>query len=133
MRSLFWFLNSQNFASILPLSNYIHTYYQLPHNPIHHVLLSPLENIFYTMHAEYMLVPLKERNRKKENLILIDSDLKNDLFVPEHILGKYSKATLWANVAVIHVRIIFIGAFLFYCLLLNHSFPTNPNSITNCF
>ena len=93
---IFW--NSQNFASILPLSNYIHTYYQLPHNPIHHVLLSPLENIFYTMHAEYMLVPLKERNRKKENLILIDSDLKNDLFVPEHILGKYSKATLWANV-----------------------------------
>ena len=38
-----------------------------------------------------------------------------------------------ANVAVIHVRILFISAFLFYCLLSNHSFPTNPNRITNCF
>ena len=45
--------------------------------------------------------------------------------------GKYSKRR--ANVAVIHVRIVFIGSFLFYCLLLNHSFQTNPNSITNCF
>ena len=31
------------------------------------------------------------------------------------------------------VRIVFISSFLFYCLLFNHSFPTNPNSITNCF
>ena len=46
--------------------------------------------------------------------------------------GKYSKRRR-SNVAVIHVRIIFIVAFLFYCLLLNHSFQTNPNSITNCF
>ena len=46
--------------------------------------------------------------------------------------GKYSKRRR-SNVAVIHVRIVFIGSFLFYCLLLNHSFPTNPNSITNCF
>ena len=84
------------------------------------------------MHAEYMLVPLKERNRKKENLILIDSDLKNDLFVPEHILGKYSKRRK-SNVAVIHVRIVSISSFFFYCHLLNHSFPTNPNRITNCF
>ena len=38
-----------------------------------------------------------------------------------------------SNVAVIIVRIVFIGSFLFYCLLLNHSFPTNPNRITNCF
>ena len=27
------------------------------------------------------------------------------------------------------VRVIFISAFFFYCLLLNHSFPTNPNRI----
>ena len=47
-------------------------------------------------------------------------------------LGKYSKRRR-SNEAVIHVRIVFIGSFLFYCLLLNHSFPTNPNSITNCF
>ena len=26
-----------------------------------------------------------------------------------------------------------MSAFLFYCLLLNHSFQTNPNSVTNCF
>jgi len=31
------------------------------------------------------------------------------------------------------VRIVFISSFLFDCLLLNHSFPTNPNSVTNCF
>jgi hypothetical protein len=31
------------------------------------------------------------------------------------------------------VRVIFISSFLFYCLLLNHSFQTNPNKITNCF
>ena len=46
--------------------------------------------------------------------------------------GKYSKRRR-SNVAVIIVRIIFISLFLFYCLLLNHSFQTNPNSITNCF
>jgi hypothetical protein len=38
-----------------------------------------------------------------------------------------------SNVAVIIVRIVFISAFIFYCLLCNHSFPTNPNSVTNCF
>ena len=46
--------------------------------------------------------------------------------------GKYSKRRR-SNVAVIIVRRIFIRAFLFYCLLYNHSFPTNPNSVTNCF
>jgi len=38
-----------------------------------------------------------------------------------------------AVVAVIIVRVVFISSFLFYCLLLNHSFPTNSNSVTNCF
>ena len=38
-----------------------------------------------------------------------------------------------AVVAVIIVRIVFISSFLFYCFLLNHSFQTNPNKITNCF
>ena len=46
--------------------------------------------------------------------------------------GKYSKRRR-SNVAVMIVRVIFISSFLFYCLLLNHSFPTNPNKITNCF
>ena len=46
--------------------------------------------------------------------------------------GKYSKRRR-SNVAVIHVRIVFISSFLFHCLLLNHSFQTNPNKITNCF
>ena len=48
------------------------------------------------------------------------------------LLGKYSKRRR-SNVAVIPVRVVFIGSFLFYCLLLNHSFQTNPNKITNCF
>ena len=46
--------------------------------------------------------------------------------------GKYSKRRR-SNVAVIIVRIVFISSFLFYCLLLNHSFKNNPNNITNCF
>ena len=46
--------------------------------------------------------------------------------------GKYSKRRR-SNVAVFTVRIVFISSFLFYCLLSNHSFPTNPNRITNCF
>jgi len=46
--------------------------------------------------------------------------------------GKYSKRRR-SNVAVIIDRVIFISLFLFYCLLLNHSFQINPNSITNCF
>ena len=33
---------------------------------------------------------------------------------------------------VMIVRVIFISSFLFYCLLCNHSFPTDPNKITNC-
>ena len=48
------------------------------------------------------------------------------------VSGKYSKRRR-SNVAVIIDRIVFIDSFLFYCLLLNHSFPTNPNRITNCF
>jgi len=46
--------------------------------------------------------------------------------------GKYSKRCR-SNVAVIIIRILFISSFLFYCLLSNHSFQTNPNRITNCF
>jgi len=50
----------------------------------------------------------------------------------DQMSGKYSKRRR-SNVAVIIVRIIFISLFLFYRLLLNHGFPTNPNSVTNCF
>ena len=47
--------------------------------------------------------------------------------------GKYSKRRR-SNVAVMIVGIFFfISSFLFYCLLLNHSFQTNPNKITYCF
>ena len=38
--------------------------------------------------------------------------------------GKYLKRRR-SNVAVIIVRIVFLSSFLFYCLLLNHSFQTN--------
>ena len=48
------------------------------------------------------------------------------------IYGKYSQRRK-SNVAAIIVRIILISSFFFYCLLLNHSFQTNPNRITNCF
>ena len=43
-------------------------------------------------------------------------------------VGTY-KSDAGANVAVIIVKVIFISAFLFYCLLYNHSFQTNPNSV----
>ena len=46
--------------------------------------------------------------------------------------GKYSKRRR-SNVAVMIVRVLLISSFLFYCFLLNHSFQTNPNKITNCF
>jgi hypothetical protein len=49
-----------------------------------------------------------------------------------YVQGKYSKRRR-SNVAVIIVRIVFISSFLFYCLLCNYSFQTNPNSVTNCF
>ena len=45
---------------------------------------------------------------------------------------KYSKRRR-SNVAVIIDCVVFISSFLFCCLLLNHSFQTNPNKITNCF
>ena len=52
--------------------------------------------------------------------------------VTQLFIGKYSKRCR-SNVAVIIVRVIGISLFLFYCLLSNHSFQTNPNRITNCF
>ena len=47
------------------------------------------------------------------------------------ISSEYSKRRR-SNIAVIIDRVVFISSFLFCCLLLNHSFPTNPNRITNC-
>ena len=48
--------------------------------------------------------------------------------------GKYSKRRCSAKCSlVIIVGIVFIASFLFYCLLFNHSFQTNPNRMTNCF
>ena len=65
--------------------------------------------------------------------------LRGELFVglyatqrPETLTGKYSKRRR-SSVAVIIVRYTSTSSFLFYCLLSNHSFPTNPNRITNCF
>ena len=43
--------------------------------------------------------------------------------------GKSIKRRSEQMLAVIIVRVIFISWFLFYCLLLNHSFQTNPNRI----
>ena len=44
----------------------------------------------------------------------------DDIDIP---IRKYSKRR--SNVAVIIVRTVFISSFLFYCLLLNHSFQIN--------
>ena len=96
-----------------------------------------------------------QENIEKNGSLLIDAAAKGDMqrllnhvawktdldYVSEHGAtalsaaahrGKYSKRRR-SNVAVIIVSIIFISSFLFYCLLLNHSFPTNPNRMTNCF
>ena len=75
---------------------------------------------------------LESRNLKitaATNMIITEADLSTQ--APFVQIGKYSKRRR-SNVAVIIVKIIFISVFLFYCLLLNHSFPTNPNRITNC-
>ena len=45
--------------------------------------------------------------------------------------GKYQSSV--TMVVIIVKNRFFIRAFLFDCLLLNHSFPTNPNSSTNFF
>ena len=41
--------------------------------------------------------------------------------------NKVRKQRRRSNVVIRIVRVIFISSFLFVCLLLNHSFPTNPN------
>ena len=80
---------------------------------------------------------LKSRDAILSALALRDASLfdfiaHQTLFCRRLAEGKYSKRRR-SNVAVIHVRIIFTSSILFYCLLLNHSFQTNPNSVTNCF
>ena len=55
------------------------------------------------------------------------------LNVDAHTMKREYSKRRRSNVAVIIVRVICISAFIFPCLLLNHSFPTNPNRITNCF
>ena len=58
--------------------------------------------------------------------------LKSQLDLDDDDEGKYSKRRR-SNVALIINRIVFSSSFLFYCLFLNHSFPTNTNRITNCY
>ena len=45
-----------------------------------------------------------------------------------HATGKYSKRRR-SNVAVIIIRIVCISSFLFYCLLLNHSFKQTQTGL----
>ena len=54
-------------------------------------------------------------------------------FSENMMVSKYKANAVPQNVAAIIVRVIFISAFFFYCLLYNHSFQTNPNKMTNCF
>ena len=77
---------TQGFASVLPLSNYIATYYQLPHK--HIVALAPLERIYYIMHQEYMKLSMAEQRHRKKR-ILVDADLTGDLYIPTDLLDKY--------------------------------------------
>ena len=77
---------------------------------------------------EEELVPRSRYNSSSSNVMYDE--------MKEIEIGKYSSDAVSkcsCNVAVTIVRIVFISQFLFYCLLLNHSFPTNPNRITNCF
>jgi hypothetical protein len=85
---------THRFAQILPLSHYIHEYFSLPHNPARYVSMSPLEEVFYIYHHEYMQLPEEERRAAKENLILIDSDIAGDLWLPPDILSNYQVVLL---------------------------------------
>lgn len=79
---------THQFAPILPLSHYIHKYFHLPHRS-HYVAMSPLENIYYIHHRLYMEMSKKERRAGKKNVILIDSDLQGDLWLPQDIIDQY--------------------------------------------
>ena len=74
----------------------------------------------------------KQLENNLQTQLRLKKELETEYKLKKKTLGKYSKRRR-SNVAVIIVRVIFISEFLFYCLLLNHSFPTNPNKITNCF
>ena len=76
---------------------------------------------------EYLII----RGKKRDQAMKKGSGLFQKMSMRANE-GKYSKRRR-SNVAVIIVKVIFISSFLFYCLLLNHSFQTNPNKITNCF
>ena len=65
------------------------------------------------------------------SILIYLSDKWNDFTLLQQQVSIQSDAV--SNVAVIIDRIVFISSLLFYCLLLNHSFQTNPNRITNCF
>ena len=47
------------------------------------------------------------------------------------IIQKLKCSKLCTILVVIIVKIISLCSFLFYCLLCNHSFQTNPNNVTN--
>ena len=84
----------------------------------------------------YTIVPSGEDNSDVSfdrwmNELINAADVYGALYVEAQKAGKLFKSD--AVVAVILVKVVFISSFLFYCLLLNHSFSTNPNRMTNCF
>jgi len=89
----------------------------------------------YTLQQQAQLVYFQDLNvevLEQSTKAAVALNAKNEQELEEWCNGKYSKRRR-SNVAVIIVGIVFLSAFLFYYLLSNHSFQTNPNSVTNCF
>ena len=83
-------LITQGLSQILPLSNFIHGFHGLPHSSRGSVLLSPMESVFY-QHAEAWRrahPTASQRIALKENLVLVDSDLKGDLVLEPDLLNR---------------------------------------------
>ena len=67
---------------------------------------------------------------KKDNLILLalmEKLINNCL--SDIMYEKNENVVNYAQLVVIIVKILFFYSFFFYCLLYNHSFQTNPNSV----
>ena len=83
---------TQGISQILPLSHFIHKFHGLPHAFEKSVLLSPMESIYYERAEMWReLHPnVGQRIAQKQNLVLVDHDLKADLILEPDLLEQYT-------------------------------------------
>ena len=92
------------------------------------------KTLYPTVHLDsFAVAGASKRGWNTWTVSAVDKRVKAAIPIVMDIWNMVRKKRRRSNVAVIIVRVIFISAFLFYCLLFKHSFPTNPNKIINCF